>query len=269
MPTEADGFYANSYIFNTPDGIFIFDAPLLNYYGQNVLEKVNEEFPGQKVVAVIVSHGHPDHYLSAYLICRETKAQLYATQSTAMEMEKTAYEWLKKLKTAYPKEISWTYKEPDITFVGEHQIKWKNLTLDFMEIEKAEASSNLVIWIREKKLLLAGDLVYNKVHPTLNGSFFNSWLLRLEELRGLAAKQVYPGHGPLTGRDIIPHFKRYLEHLKGAVLYFTKESETVTPTARKYIINFMLDKYPDYRLVENLDLAIDNLFTQLKQPKAA
>lgn len=269
VPTEADGLMANAYIIPTPEGIIIYDVPLLNYYAHQLLETVATEFPDQPLAGVIVSHAHPDHYLSAYLICRETKAPLYMTKTAAKEVEKTAENWLSKFKAIYPQEVGWAYKEPDVTFSGEHQLKFKGLTLDLMEVTHAEAASNLIIWIREKKQLLAGDLVYNKVHPTLSGCFFNSWLLRLDELKGLAAKQIYPGHGPLTGRDIIPHFKRYLEHLKGAVLYFTKDSQSLTAEAKTQISNFMLDKYPDYKMAENLETAMENLFVQLMEAKAA
>ena len=263
-----DGWFANSHFFATPDGVFVFDTQLLVDYAEALLDQVESE-AGREITAVFITHPHPDHYNGAPLLSRRTKAKFYSTRATAKLIAKRAEKELGELKAIYKRRLPHTFLIPTEVFKDRLEIKWKGLTLRLSDSGLAESPTNLICYIPEAQALIAGDLVYNRVHLKFGDGNPDAWRQALGRLKGLKLKRVYPGHGPPAGPEIISHLIRYIDHFQMAVDYFTKGKSQPDADDRRRIVGVMCDKYPDYHLPENLEMSLDAELARQRATKVA
>jgi cyclase len=97
---------------------------------------------------------------------------------------------------------------------------WGNLTLQIIHMaDNGHSPGDLVVWIPERRLLVAGDLV---VAPTPYATYFNSpgMVRALKKLEAMNPAIIIPGHGP------VEHDLTYLRLLVTAFGEYRRASET-------------------------------------------
>ncbi len=81
--------------------------------------------------------------------------------------------------------------------------------------------ADMVVYFKNEKLLMTGDLVFNGWHPVLikqGGADIGKWVKDLEFLQAnYDAKTVVPGHGEVSGGNILQEQKEYFEGIKAAL----------------------------------------------------
>ena len=264
-----DGWLVNSYYFDTPDGVFLIDTQLLSDYAEILLNQIRQDFQGREPAAVYITHPHPDHYGGSVLLQKSTKAAFHSSEVTAETIVKRADHELANLKAEYGTRSPRNFVKPTETFIDESETAWKNLTLRFLDMGIAESPSSVVCHIPEAQILIAGDLVFNRVHPRLDDGDIDGWRKALKQLKGLKIKQVFPGHGPPAGVDLIAHVLRYIDHFQIAVDYLGKGKDFLDRYDKGRIMSVMCDKYPDYQRPDNLLRGIDLEFARQHGKKVA
>lgn len=77
----------------------------------------------------------------------------------------------------------------------------------------AHTDNDSIVWIPERSLLFAGDLLFNGGTPfVMTGSVAGTAEV-LEELKGLGAETIVPGHGEVCGPEVIDRVLGYLRFL--------------------------------------------------------
>ena len=80
--------------------------------------------------------------------------------------------------------------------------------------------------------LFAGDLVFLRHLPVLDGSL-KGWLAVVEELNGVPARRVVPGHGPVADWPAaLAGERRYLQGLANDVRASIRRGETIATAAK-------------------------------------
>jgi glyoxylase-like metal-dependent hydrolase (beta-lactamase superfamily II) len=263
-----DAGLVNSHYFDTPDGVFLFDTQLLTDYADALLVEIEEKAPGRELAGVFITTPRPGHYLGSTVFSRRTNAPFYATKKTAELIAAKGPKQLAELRETFKGRLARTVVEPTEILGETRRIKWKGLTLELMDMGPALAESNLVCYIPEKKWLIAGELIYNRVHPNLAGGHIDRWLAALAKLNRFNIKKIYPGHGPSIGPDIIPHLERYLLHFREAINYLGGTKAFLDPDDFAGIVMAMRDKYPDHKMVSNLEAGIQSEFGRQRRRAA-
>lgn len=97
----------------------------------------------------------------------------------------------------------------------------------------AHSDSDLTVLDDSTKTLFAGDLVFLRHIPVMDGSL-RGWLGILNELATVPAQRVVPGHGPVSGWPAaIADERRYLETLLADVRSSNKAGEPIRTAAEK------------------------------------
>ncbi len=68
-----------------------------------------------------------------------------------------------------------------------------------------------IMYLPERRLLLAGDLVFNGRVPWMGQADFSRWIATLTELSTWDVEIVVPGHGPVGGKEILVEQRKMLE----------------------------------------------------------
>ncbi len=101
-------------------------------------------------------------------------------------------------------------------------LKLGDETLVLYNIGQAHTFADMVIYMKTRKLLVSGDLIFNQIHPALireDGTNIEKWNRALDILPGLWEIQtIIPGHGNPGGIDLLLDLKTYFIDLKKASL---------------------------------------------------
>jgi cyclase len=75
----------------------------------------------------------------------------------------------------------------------------------------AHSTNDSIVWIPERRVLFAGDLLFNGGTPFLLAGSVQGALEAVTSLESLGAETIVPGHGPVAGPELIGFVRGYLE----------------------------------------------------------
>ena len=86
---------------------------------------------------------------------------------------------------------------------------------------RAHTTNDTVVFLKNRRLLVTGDLVFVDMHPALirrSGTSVGEWVRVLDDLYArFDAKTLVPGHGPVSDRTAIPAMKEYFVSIRDAL----------------------------------------------------
>ncbi|MFJ4985406.1 MBL fold metallo-hydrolase [Streptomyces sp. NPDC088732] len=154
---------------------------------------------GRRLVAVYVTHGHGDHWFGAVpLLERFPDAEVRATPGTIGVMAAQAAPSFRESfwETVFPGQIPQGTVEA--VPVGPDGFEIEGHRLVPVEAGRTDTDATTMLHVPDLGLLVAGDVVYNGVHPYLTESGgisgIDSWLAALDLAERLDPRAVVAGH---------------------------------------------------------------------------
>lgn len=74
----------------------------------------------------------------------------------------------------------------------------------------SHTAGSILVWIPGQKVVFAGDILFTDFHPYMAEGNLKGWSKALNDLLGLGAEKIIPGHGPLSGATDVQAMKAYL-----------------------------------------------------------
>lgn len=103
-----------------------------------------------------------------------------------------------------------TLAPPTLTFGDMIALHVGGLRLELLHVGPAHTTGDVAVWIPDRKVLFAGDVVMAGATPfCLMGSVAGS-LTAVRRLRELGAEMVVTGHGPVAGPEVFDATESYL-----------------------------------------------------------
>ncbi len=165
--------------------------------------------PGVEASAVLVTHGHWDHFSAAPLL-RGRGARVYAPRLCRGFVEEPRLYWMVTLCWAGPVEERVVTRYFTGGGVAVDAVAEPGRVLPGVEaVEAPGHTPGSMVYILEApggRLLAAGDTVYGWSYLERSPFLYHvdsvAWLSTLERLRGLDVDALVPGHGePVEGRE--------------------------------------------------------------------
>jgi glyoxylase-like metal-dependent hydrolase (beta-lactamase superfamily II) len=198
---------------------------------------------GKNLTQIYVTHGHGDHFFGlASLLERFPRARAVATPEIVKAMREhlspaSVENFWRRL---FPGEI------PDRLLVAEplenYELDLEGHKLVAVNAGRTDTTRSTCLYVASIGLIVAGDAVYNGIHPYLAETDTQSrleWISTLDKLEALKPKAVIAGHKVPENDDdphIIAETRQYLRDFN--------RLDTATTTARE-LYDAMLEIYPD------------------------
>ncbi|MEZ5648984.1 MAG: MBL fold metallo-hydrolase [Burkholderiaceae bacterium] len=212
-----EGFNSNAGFVVTEDGVVVFDALGSPSLGQALLREIRK-ITDKPVRRVIISHYHADHFYGAQPF-KEAGAEIWAQQKVIdylatdaptlrlAERRESLFPWVDDRARITP---------PDLTFRQEVVFRLGGLTFRLIHVGPAHTPEDIMMYVEEKQVLFAGDLVFAGRVPFVGTADSRAWLTALDDLAERKARILIPGHGGASTNavDDLNLTRTYLRYLR-------------------------------------------------------
>lgn len=220
---------SNTTFIVSDEGVLVIDTRPNPDEALKVLKEIRK-ITSKPIKYVIYTHFHGDHVFGNQIFAEASA--VIAQKNVRLFLEgKTGEDHLalfKKLGTPGLEDTKIII--PNITYEKSLDIIFGRFNLELKHLGKGHTNSDTIIYIPGEKILIAGDLVFNRKIPFAGHAFISEWIKRLEYLEKIDANTIIPGHGDVGDRNIIKKMKQYLMELKSAVMERVKQGKTLEET---------------------------------------
>jgi cyclase len=116
----------------------------------------------------------------------------------------------------------------------------------------AHTTNDSIVWIAERSVLYAGDLLFNGGTPFVIAGSVSGLLAVLDDLRALGARTIVPGHGEVCGQEVIDAVADYLVFLQQVAVDGKAAGLSPLDAARQTDLGRFADLLDAERIVGNL-----------------
>jgi cyclase len=148
----------------------------------------NAEF--QKLGAVIISHANDKTNAMTHSESNLKNFQAYGL--TGQDMEGT------------------TVVYPTLTFNDMMEIDLGNQRVQLFYPKSSHTDGSILVYIPDKKILFAGDILFTNYHPFIADGNVKSWVRVLDSIFAMDVEYIIPGHGPMSTKKDVQDMKKYL-----------------------------------------------------------
>lgn len=211
------GFMSNAGFVVTQDGVVVFDALASPPLAQKLVQVIRS-ITRQPIKRVIVSHYHADHYYGLQVF-KALGAEIWAHQAgEGTTRSKDAAERFAQRKEAlFPWVDDHTHLlEADRYLAGDEDFEMGGIHFALRYVGPAHSREDMVMLVREDRVLYAGDLVFLGRIPFVGDADSKAWIVALDRLIEMNPKVLVPGHGSLTKTpkaDLV-FTRNYLQYLR-------------------------------------------------------
>jgi quinoprotein relay system zinc metallohydrolase 2 len=213
MSGANEGAIANVGFVVGAKGVAVIDTGGSVREGRRLLSAIRQ-ITDEPVLYVINTHAHPDHVFgnAAFL----PPAVFVGSHNLPRRIMERGPYYLKSFRPAMGSLLDEVrILPPSVTVDDELQLDLGDRMLTLRAWRASHSDSDLTVFDERTGILFAGDLVFLRHIPVLDGSI-RGWLKTINELARLPAKSVVPGHGPPSAPwpAALDPEKTYLERLQ-------------------------------------------------------
>ena len=192
-------FISNAGFIVTPKGVVVIDAlgsPELARRMVGEIAKVTR----QPIHTVIVTHYHADHIYGLQVfkdlgarIVAHAAARDYLTSDTAQlrlqVSRQDLWPWIDDT-TRLVAADEWLHDTQELVIGG--------VCLVVQPVGPSHTAEDLVVYLPQKKVLFAGDLVFRNRIPYVGQADSQHWMAAITNLQKFDTQWMVPGHGPIS-----------------------------------------------------------------------
>lgn len=259
------GIFANAYLVDVGPGVVAIDATLSTSDSSRLRAQLDEMH--KPLLAVLLTHGHPDHYNGVTNLIDGYSVPVVATAA----VDRVIREWDAR------KEAQWkpVFKEEwPATRTFPNRIVRDGESLTFGDVRftvhdlgpgESHADSYWVAQAHDQRVAFIGDLIFNGFHSYLTDGHSTEWLANLHRVRPklVSFQRMYPGHGEAGGTELLDVEEHYLSRYREAVASIGHGKSSLTDPEKAELDEAMRKYLPDGKLTFLISLGADAVAAEL------
>ena len=260
--TGPEGAFVNAYLVETPEGIIAVDGTLTVSDGGALRARL--ESLDKPLLAVLVTHAHPDHYGGIVELVGDVDVPVVATTGVDAVIRRDDALKEEILRPMFGAEWPRERMFPSRTVADGETVNLGDTSFTVLDLGPGESPHDSIWFLGdEPQAVFLGDQVYNGKHAYLADGFYGEWLVHLERLRRdlPADATLYLGHGdPVTAS----HLERQREYVETFVDAVRSADWSQPDSARAAVIERMTRLLPTDDLRFLMELSIDPVAARLE-----
>lgn len=215
------------------------------------------EVTPRPVRTLVNTHHHGDHTFGNFLFPQATIVGHEATRTSILQ-------WGMPFDAPVWTPVEWGDVElapPFLTYRDGVTVWVDDLRCEVTHVgTPAHTTNDSIVWIPERKVLFSGDLLFKGGTPfLLQGSLSGAITVLEEVVRPLGAETIVPGHGPVSGPELIDEVLSYLYFLRRTAKEAKDAGRTPLQAAQETDLGEFADLKDSERLAGNLHRAYAEL----------
>lgn len=230
------------------DGVVSIDTTSTETRTRNYLAAI-ARVTTRPVRTLINTHHHGDH---THGNCLLPQATIIGHPLCREEMLRTPFPPASGIWT----DVDWGTLQPAPPFVtfDDRLTVW----VDDLRVElhyigtPAHTTNDVVVWIPDRSVVFTGDLVFVGGTPFVPMGSVSGSLGALDRIRSLGAQTLVPGHGPVSGPDVLDGVAEYLHFVQETAAIGKAAGLTPLELARSTDLGAFSELTDSERIVGNL-----------------
>lgn len=193
---ENQGFMSNAGFVVTRDGVVVFDALGTPPLADALIKRIRQITPAP-ITRVIVSHYHADH-IYGLQVFKAAGAEIWAHENSRQYLNSPELETrlAQRREELFPWVDETTHVvTPDRMLAGDTDFELGGVHFSLRYVGPAHSPEDMAMYVREDRVLYAGDLVFKGRIPFVGDADSKSWLAALDKLLAFDTAMLVPGHG--------------------------------------------------------------------------
>ena len=216
LPSKTNqGYMVNSTLIIGDKGSILVDTGFTDEIGKHLAQAVGK-ITSKPVTTIINTHHHGDHSFGNAAF---PKAKVISSEMCRKLLLEGEADWLALIEGLVGR------KFPNTRAVPASEVYPRNsktdIVIDGIKMtlwipQAAHTQGDLMIWLPDDQVLLAGDILVNRITPNFRDAVISDWIKALADIQSVPAKHIVPGHGPLmTLQDADAMHKRMAKLYQG------------------------------------------------------
>ncbi|MDQ3146894.1 MAG: MBL fold metallo-hydrolase, partial [Actinomycetota bacterium] len=206
------------------------------------------------VRTLVNTHHHGDHTHGNWLLPEATIIGHDKCRSAVLESGLVA-------ESLFPG-VDWgevRVAPPFVTFAERLTLHVDDLAVELDFMGPAHTTNDVVAWLPDRGVLFAGDLVFAGGTPFLLMGSVSGAVQAVERLSTLAPTTIVPGHGPVSGPEVLADQLAYLRFVQEVAAEGVRAGLSPLDAAREADLGPFAHWHDTERLVGNLHRAMAEL----------
>jgi glyoxylase-like metal-dependent hydrolase (beta-lactamase superfamily II) len=262
FPADHEGAFVNAYLVETESGLIAVDS-LLTVSESRVLREGVEALQ-KPLLAVLLTHSHPDHYGGLTELVAGDDVPIIAPQGVIDTIVRDDPLKEQILRPMFGDEWPAERTFPNTPISDGESLDFDNAVFTVIDLGPSESPYDSPWTLgSDERIVFLGDQIYDHKHCYLADGFWEQWLGNIEKLRARFPSDVvfHVGHGGPVGSDDFDWQRRYIETFLDAV---GNADWTNQEQAHGAVVARMKDYLPTDELQFLMELSIVPVAVQLE-----
>lgn len=99
---------------------------------------------------------------------------------------------------------------PSLAFSDSMEIDMGDQKVELIYTGTSHTDGSIIVYIPDKKILFAGDILFTDYHPFMGEGNIDGWLKTLDHIITMDIEKIIPGHGPVSDKKDVKDMKNYI-----------------------------------------------------------